>query len=103
MPYPSDCNRRVKEEPRQYLHARLKEVHIGGFFGSWNNIEFAIYLLRSAVFLKRLIIDSRYEVYVGGGEWSSGNRNVWSAKVRKLISDQLQGNNFYADAEVIIR
>lgn len=102
MPYPLDCERRVTEEPPQYIHTQLEEVYISGFFGSWNHIDFAVYLLKSAVMLKRIIIDSRSKLYSRSGQSASGNSNVWSAEVWKLISNQLQGRNMSGNTEVII-
>lgn len=103
MPYPLDCERRVTEDPPQYIHTQLEEVYISGFFGSWNHIDFAVYLLKSAVLLKRIIIDSRSKLYSRSGQSASGNSNIWSAEVRKLISNQLQGRNMSGNTEVIIR
>lgn len=53
--------------------------------------------------LKRITIDSRSKLYSGSGQLASGNSNRWSAEVRKLICDELQGRNLSGDIEVIIR
>lgn len=106
MPCPLDCKRRVTEEPPQYLHTQLEEVHIGGFFLALGiillTLPFICWKART-VMLKRITIDSRSKLYSGSGQLASGNSNRWSAEVRKLICDELQGRNLSGDIEVIIR
>ncbi|GFS31793.1 hypothetical protein Acr_00g0019220 [Actinidia rufa] len=46
LPYPKRCREWVNEKPSRYLHARLEEVRMGAFFGSWRNIGFAVHLLK---------------------------------------------------------
>ncbi|KAF7124948.1 hypothetical protein RHSIM_Rhsim12G0140500 [Rhododendron simsii] len=53
--------------------------------------------------LKRITIDSRSKLYSGSGQLASGNSNRWSAEVRKLICDQLQGRNLSGDIEQTLR
>ncbi|KAI8543768.1 hypothetical protein RHMOL_Rhmol08G0243900 [Rhododendron molle] len=73
-----------------------------GFSGTWDNIDFAIYLLKCATSPKQMIIDSNYRFYMGCGAWVSGSSTIWSTEIRKRICDQLQGNNMSENIEVII-
>ncbi|KAI8543759.1 hypothetical protein RHMOL_Rhmol08G0243000 [Rhododendron molle] len=104
MPLPSirlDLRERVMEPP-QDLSTRLAEVRIGGFSGTWDNIDFAIYLLKCTTSLKQIIIDSNYRFYMGCSGWVSESSIVWSTEICKRICDQLQGNNMSENTEIII-
>uniref|UniRef100_A0A5B6YZ04 F-box domain-containing protein n=1 Tax=Davidia involucrata TaxID=16924 RepID=A0A5B6YZ04_DAVIN len=102
---PISCSdEKTAEQPPQCLHAHLKEVELGGFSGSWNQIQFAIYLLKNAIALERMVVDAHYKFYQRGGEWSHGVKTEWSEERRRFICNHLLGVKFRSEiAEVIIR
>ncbi|XP_059657587.1 uncharacterized protein LOC132304081 isoform X2 [Cornus florida] len=104
MPYPEFSERRVDELPG-YLHSELKEVEICGFCGTWNQIEFATYLLENAVALERMVL-MRISTYTLRTEfWTDvhTHQGLWSKEKREFICDQLLGKNFSGKTQVIIR
>ena len=92
----------MNKKPPRYLHTRLEEVHIGAFFSSWRNVDFAVHLLKCAVALKRMVIETRYREYVGEGKFVSRNKNMTVEKIRKMVLDLLQENCLSENTEVII-
>ncbi|XP_057514774.1 F-box/LRR-repeat protein At3g26922-like isoform X2 [Actinidia eriantha] len=53
------------------VHFQLKEVEVCGFLGRSNEMELAIYLLRHAVSLERMILNPQKRLYHGGGKWTT--------------------------------
>ncbi|OIT29466.1 PREDICTED: putative F-box/FBD/LRR-repeat protein At5g56810 isoform X1 [Nicotiana attenuata] len=52
-------------------HTELKEAGFRGFHGTTAEIEFALYILRSAMVLERLILSQRVRCYSGFGKWEN--------------------------------
>ncbi|XP_059626680.1 uncharacterized protein LOC132269496 isoform X2 [Cornus florida] len=91
------------KEPPKCVHTQLKEVEFGGFSGTRNQIEFAIFLLKNAISLDKMIIDVHYKLYFGCGKWKNGCISTWTEDKRDEIHKQLQGRVISATAKVIIR
>ncbi|KAK4371326.1 hypothetical protein RND71_010801 [Anisodus tanguticus] len=52
-------------------HTELKEVAFDGFHGTSEEIEFALYILRSAMVLERMFLSQRFRCYSGFGKWKN--------------------------------
>lgn len=91
MPVPTEC-----------VHKYLKEVEIGGFYGTWNQIEFALYLLEYAPALEQMVIDPHYDIAFGPCGFCGPSKRVpWDEGERQKVCEQLQGHS--RNAVVIIR
>ncbi|XP_060183376.1 putative F-box/LRR-repeat protein At4g15060 [Lycium barbarum] len=52
-------------------HTELKEVAFCGFHGISEEIEFALYIMRSAMVLERMFLSQRFRCYSGFGHWEN--------------------------------
>lgn len=60
----------------EHVHKHLKQVEIGGFYDTSNQIEFAIYLLKHAISLERMVINPV-------GKYCSALRQPWDEGERE--------------------
>lgn len=67
---------RGKLEHSEHVHKHLKQVEIGGFYDTSNQIEFAIYLLEHAISLERMVINPV-------GKYCSALRQSWDEGERE--------------------
>ncbi|KAK9278637.1 hypothetical protein L1049_028210 [Liquidambar formosana] len=63
---------KVKVRIAKCPHRCLKVVELVGFVGCRNDIELALYVLKNAVSLEKIIIDPR-SVYATGMQWDCGD------------------------------
>ncbi|KAL9173367.1 hypothetical protein ABFS82_03G109000 [Erythranthe guttata] len=96
----------VEEQPIVF-HSELKKMEIGGFNGTKNEMEFALYILKSAINLVEMHISRCCKVYLksreGPGTWISIQRIPWSKNKYKTIHERLQGQAVSKTAQVIIQ
>jgi hypothetical protein len=63
----------IDEELRYWppicLHNHLKEITITGIRGHSSEIAIAIYLLRNAISLEKMIVDPHSRIYLGNGKF----------------------------------
>ncbi|KAK4369066.1 hypothetical protein RND71_012858 [Anisodus tanguticus] len=76
-------------------HTKLKEVRFGGFSGTREEIEFAIYILRSAMVLELMIlsqylISPHHNVYSGYDIWKERERERISIERQLHVSSNVE-------------
>nr|XP_023903783.1 F-box/FBD/LRR-repeat protein At1g13570-like [Quercus suber] len=93
-------------EPNDHVHEHLKEVHLAGFYGTSSQIKFAIYLLKNAPALNRMVIDPKEKCslvdsyrQVPRGRRERKNRS-WNEGERERVCEQMQ--EFSKDVLLII-
>ncbi|GFP95962.1 F-box/FBD/LRR-repeat protein at5g56420 [Phtheirospermum japonicum] len=84
-------------------HLELKKVEMSGFDGTENEMEFALYILKSAVNLEQLLISKCNKYYRGYGWWKRTNSRPWSDETYEMIQKQLQGHALSNTARIIIQ
>ncbi|KAL7118184.1 hypothetical protein ACP275_03G119800 [Erythranthe tilingii] len=91
------------EEKKQAvgLHSELKKVEISGFVGTENEIEFALYILKSAVGLEKLVISKCLSIYMGTINCRTRSENRWSEEKHEMISRRLGGQAISETAQVV--
>ncbi|KAK7250458.1 hypothetical protein RIF29_32910 [Crotalaria pallida] len=73
-----------------FTHNHLKEVAITGIRGHSSEIEIAIYLLKNATGLEKMIIDPRPRIYLGNGKWGLSEAcEDWSRVGKKKVFENL--------------
>ncbi|XP_023880455.2 uncharacterized protein LOC111992833 [Quercus suber] len=91
-------------EPNDHVHEHLKEVHLAGFYGSSSQIKFAIYLLKNAPALKRLVIDPKEKCGLVDSYRQLPKRErkkrSWNEGERERVCEQMQ--EFSKDVLLII-
>ncbi|KAL7118128.1 hypothetical protein ACP275_03G115700 [Erythranthe tilingii] len=96
----------VEEQQPIVFHSELKKMEIGGFGGTENEMEFALYILKSAINLEEMHISRCNKVYLktreGPGNWNSRYKVPWSKKEYEMIHEQLQGQAV-SNARIIIQ
>ncbi|KAL7168611.1 hypothetical protein ACSBR2_038947 [Camellia fascicularis] len=94
--------RRIEQQYSKHVHCELKEVEVHGFLGRWNEMELAIYLLKNAVSLERMILSTQKRLYHGGGKWTS-SRCPWFEWHRKKACayDLLQKEKVNSHTELL--
>ncbi|KAL7118064.1 hypothetical protein ACP275_03G112200 [Erythranthe tilingii] len=85
------------------LHSELKKVEFSGFMGMENDIEFALYILESAIGLEEMYITRGVNKYMGFGLWNPWPKTPWGDEKRKTILEQLQGQAVSKTARVVIQ
>ncbi|CAH9136568.1 unnamed protein product [Cuscuta epithymum] len=86
--------------PHRYYHLNLKKVDICGFDGTENEIEFLLYILKSAVILEQMLISSSAKSYRGYGRWWELKRS-WSGETFEVIQSRLQDEAVSSIAQLI--
>ncbi|KAL3641293.1 hypothetical protein CASFOL_016261 [Castilleja foliolosa] len=81
----------------------LKKVEITGYSGTKPEIEFALYILKSAINLEQMQISRCSKRYSGHGSWYSGDEPPWSNRTSKMIHRQLQDQAISQNARLIIQ
>ncbi|KAL7156088.1 hypothetical protein ABFS83_03G119700 [Erythranthe nasuta] len=91
------------EEKKQAvgLHSELKKVEISGFVGTENEIEFALYILKSAVGLEKLVMSKCLSIYMGTINCRTRSENRWSEEKHEMISRRLRGQAISETAQVV--
>ncbi|KAL7168649.1 hypothetical protein ACSBR2_038982 [Camellia fascicularis] len=94
--------RRIELQYSKHVHCELKEVEVHGFLGRSNEMELAIYLLKNAVSLERMILSTQKRLYHGGGKWTS-SRCPWFEWQRKKACayDLLQKEKVNSHTELL--
>ncbi|CAH9069153.1 unnamed protein product [Cuscuta epithymum] len=83
------------------IHFHLKEVEICGFSDRCNCMELAVYLLDSAVSLKRMLINSQGRKYHGVDRWTYDK--VFPKNLnREVTHDLLQKHNVDSKVEIVV-
>ncbi|KAI3465154.1 hypothetical protein Pfo_021817 [Paulownia fortunei] len=88
---------------RVELHSQLKNMEISGFGGTKNEIDFALYILKSAVSLEQMYISRHAKYYIGFGKWMEQGRPPWSEEKHKMIHRKLQEQALSKTVQVIIQ
>lgn len=78
-------------------------MEFSGFIGTKNDIELALYILKSATCLEEMLISRYFKMYNGYGSWLSRYEDPWSEETQRMIQEQLQGQAVSMDARVIIQ
>ncbi|KAL3641292.1 hypothetical protein CASFOL_016260 [Castilleja foliolosa] len=81
----------------------LKKVEITGHSGTKHEIEFALYILKSAINLEQMQISKCSKRYSGHGSWYSGDEPPWSNRTSKMIHRQLQRQAISQNARLNIQ
>nr|XP_009802492.1 PREDICTED: putative F-box/LRR-repeat protein At4g15060 [Nicotiana sylvestris] len=84
-------------------HTELKEVTFGGFRGTRAEIEFAVYILRSALVLERMFLTPCFTCYSGSGTWEKTRGVSLDERKRNSIEQELHGQAISRNAVVIIQ
>ncbi|XP_075096693.1 uncharacterized protein LOC107761112 isoform X2 [Nicotiana tabacum] len=84
-------------------HTKLKEVTFGGFHRSEAEIEFAVYILRSAMVLERMVLAPCFSCYSGSGTWEKMFDFSLDERKRNSIQPELHGQAISRKAVVIIQ
>ncbi|CAL5360917.1 unnamed protein product [Camellia sinensis] len=94
--------RRIEQQYSKHVHCELKEVEVHGFLGRSNEMELAIYLLKNAVSLERMILSTQKRLYHGGGKWTS-SRCPWFEwqKKKACAYDLLQKEKVNSHTELL--
>ncbi|KAK9284437.1 hypothetical protein L1049_023610 [Liquidambar formosana] len=71
--------------PTERAHNYLKEVEFGGFYGTRNQIEFALYLLKYARALERMVIYPQVDIYLGPCKLHIAHRVSWHEGEREKV------------------
>lgn len=101
-----DFEQGIELEPNDHVHEHLKEVHLAGFYGTSIQIKFAIYLLKNAPALKRLVIDPKekcrlVDSYRQVPRARRGRKNrSWNEGERERVCEQMR--EFSKDVLLII-
>lgn len=77
-------------------------MEISGFVGTENDIEFALYMLKSATGLEEMYISRCSKIYNGCGLWGGKHATPWSKAARRMIEKRLQRQAVSKTARVII-
>ncbi|OIT33207.1 PREDICTED: putative F-box/FBD/LRR-repeat protein At5g22670 isoform X2 [Nicotiana attenuata] len=84
-------------------HTELKEVIFCGFDGTGSEIEFVLYILRSAINLEQMLLGRGNSCYLGCGKWVNNLDVPFSGRQRNSIQKKLHGQAISSKAEVIIQ
>lgn len=84
-------------------HTELKEVIFCGFDGTGSEIEFVLYILRSAITLEQMCLSRGYSCYLGCDKWENNLDVPFSGRQRNSIQKKLNGQAISSKAEVIIQ
>ncbi|KAL7118241.1 hypothetical protein ACP275_03G123400 [Erythranthe tilingii] len=89
------------------FHSELKKMEISGFRGAEYEIEFALYILKSAINLEKMQISACFKVYwgvyEGSSSWFEMNAEPWTQKVRAKIRGKLQGQAVSKTAQLSLQ
>ncbi|KAL7118018.1 hypothetical protein ACP275_03G109400 [Erythranthe tilingii] len=91
-----------KKEKAVVLHSELKEVKMSGFVGSENEIEFALYIFKSAICLEKMEISRFEKEYTVYSKWRRYRQTPWSDETKSTMCRRLQGQAVFKTARVII-
>ncbi|XP_060192575.1 putative F-box/FBD/LRR-repeat protein At1g78840 isoform X2 [Lycium barbarum] len=84
-------------------HTELKEVTFGGFYGTRAEIEFALYILRSAMVLEQMFLSPCFTCYSGSFTWEIEHHFLLAERERNSIEQELHGQAISRNAVVIIQ
>ncbi|XP_028112409.1 putative F-box/LRR-repeat protein At5g54820 isoform X3 [Camellia sinensis] len=94
--------RRIEQQYSKHVHCELKEVEVHGFLGRSNEMELAIYLLKNAVSLERMILSTQKRLYHGGGKWMSSQCPWFEWHIKKACAyDLLQKEKVNSHTELL--
>ncbi|KAL7189957.1 hypothetical protein ACSBR1_039570 [Camellia fascicularis] len=94
--------RRIEQQYSKHVHCELKEVEVHGFLGRSNEMELAIYLLKNAVSLERMILSTQKRLYRGGGKWTSSRCPWFEWHIKKASAyDLLQKEKVNSHTELL--
>ncbi|KAL6515695.1 hypothetical protein OROHE_018729 [Orobanche hederae] len=99
-----ECGGRKAMAPEVIIHRKLKKVDITGHDGTKNEIDFALYILKSAIRLEQMQISRRSKRYGGGGRWvGDDGKPSWSKEAHKMIQEKLRNQALSTTARVIVQ
>ncbi|KAL8059702.1 hypothetical protein ABFX02_03G104200 [Erythranthe guttata] len=93
----------VKKQEVVIIHSELKKMEISGFVGTENEIEFASYILKSAMCLEKMVVSRCLKKYTGSARWRSRFETPWSEEMLRMIHARLQGKAISEAALVVIQ
>ncbi|GFP89795.1 putative F-box/FBD/LRR-repeat protein at5g44950 [Phtheirospermum japonicum] len=93
----------VKGTDVAVIHTGLKKVEITGHTGTKSEIEFALYILKSAICLEQMQISRCPKWYGGYGRWMGHDQPGWSAQTLYTIRKYLIGQAISKTARVTIQ
>lgn len=92
----------TRPPPSPTCHAELKQVRYGGFYGPKAEMDFVLYILRSATVLEQMFLSPRYKDYF----CSAGETDLnlpFDERKRNVILQKLHGQAVSGKAVVIIQ
>ncbi|KAF3631186.1 hypothetical protein FXO37_28107 [Capsicum annuum] len=92
----------TRPPPSPTCHAELKQVRYGGFYGPKAEMDFVLYILRSATVLEQMFLSPRYKDYF----CSAGETDLnlpFDERKRNAILQKLHGQAVSGKAVVIIQ
>ncbi|KAL3641288.1 hypothetical protein CASFOL_016256 [Castilleja foliolosa] len=89
--------------PPELIHPELKKVEIAGHSGTKAEIEFALYILESAICLEQMQISRCSKKYNRRGRWIGIDKPQWSKETLEMIHEQLQGQAISQNARLTIQ
>ncbi|KAH6831755.1 hypothetical protein C2S53_008374 [Perilla frutescens var. hirtella] len=92
----------VRGKPVVLHHPKLRTVEITGFRGTDYEIEFALYILKSAVALEQMFIIRCVRCYSGFGSWRNMYGVPWTEETRNKIQQRLQGQALSKTAKLMM-
>ncbi|KAL9173459.1 hypothetical protein ABFS82_03G115900 [Erythranthe guttata] len=92
-----------KEKQAVVFHSELKKMEIGGFRGTEYEMEFALYILKSAISLEIMNINRCPKVYSGPDNWRWEYVHSWSENTRARIQTELQGQAVSKTAQLTVQ
>ncbi|EYU22801.1 hypothetical protein MIMGU_mgv1a027039mg [Erythranthe guttata] len=92
-----------KEKQAVVFHSELKKMEIGGFRGTEYEMEFALYILKSATSLEIMNINRCPKVYKGPDNWCWEPVHSWSENTHARIQTELQGQAVSKTAQLTIQ
>ncbi|KAL5719350.1 hypothetical protein ACHQM5_012141 [Ranunculus cassubicifolius] len=98
-----NIKKEVKWEYSEELFYHLEGVEISGFVDACNSMELAIYLMKYAPGLKKMVINSRSRRYYGGGRWSQSISRTMSRDERKRIHEVLSKEKVNENLQLVIK
>ncbi|KAL3641289.1 hypothetical protein CASFOL_016257 [Castilleja foliolosa] len=89
--------------PPELIHPELKKVEITNHSGTKPEIEFALYILKTAICLEQMQISRCSKIYNRRGRWVGFDKPPWSKETLEMIHEQLQGQAISENARLTIQ
>ncbi|GFP89752.1 hypothetical protein PHJA_001119000 [Phtheirospermum japonicum] len=85
------------------IHSELNKVEITGHGGTKPEMEFALYILKSAICIEQMHIRRCTKWYHGCKQWMGRDKRPWSNETLEMIHEQLRGQAISTNARLTIQ